>query len=62
MEIGLPSVLATADQRRRQILEGRVPQFISSAETQKQRNKYFSELTSMIRAKEQQRAGGGNNV
>ena len=59
MEIGMPSVLLTAEQRRRQILEGPVPQFISSAETQKKRNEFFNKLTSMTAAKQQ---GVVNNV
>jgi hypothetical protein len=52
-EIGLPSVLLTAEQRRKQILEGPVPHFISSPETQRKRNEFFSQLTGLIAAKQQ---------
>ena len=49
----MPSVLLTAEQRRKQILEGPVPQFISSPEVQKQRNEFFNKLTGMVAAKQQ---------
>lgn len=42
MEIGLPSVLLDAERRKRNILEGKVPTFISSPEVQKQREGYLN--------------------
>lgn len=52
-EIGLPSVLIEAERRRKQMLEGPVPQFISSSETQKQRHEFFNQLTNLVNAKKQ---------
>lgn len=52
-EIGLPSVLIEAERRRKQMLEGPVPHFISSPETQKQRHEFFNQITNLVNAKKQ---------
>ena len=52
MEIGLPVAAAfDREARRRAILEGRVPSFISSDETQKRRNEWTNKILSQIYSK-----------
>lgn len=54
MEIGLPSVLLDAEMRKRNILEGRVPTFISDPATQQQRQGWISKVMEQARIREQQ--------
>ena len=49
-EIGLPAALMEA-KRRKSILEGPVPNFISTPEIQKERHEWINQLTGMINAK-----------
>lgn len=51
MEIGLPSVLLDAERRKRNILEGKVPTYISSPETQKQREGYMNMIMEQVYSK-----------
>ena len=43
--------------RRRQILEGKVPQFVSTDEAQRRRNEFTNQIMQQIYSK-----GGGHNV
>lgn len=55
-EIGM-NLAMDRERRRKQILEGKVPTFISSEETQKRRNEFTSEIMKQIYSK-----GGRTNV
>lgn len=56
MEIGLPAMMDMR-RRRKQILEGKVPTFISSEETQQRRHEFTSQILNQIYNK-----GGNNSV
>lgn len=56
MEIGLPGIMEM-QRRRRQILEGKVPQFVSTDEAQRRRNEFTNQIMQQIYSK-----GGGHNV
>ena len=47
MEIGLPESL-DMQKRRKQVLEGRVPTYISSEETQKRRHEFTNQILNQI--------------
>ena len=47
MEIGLPEIL-DMQKRRKQVLEGRVPTYISSEETQKRRHEFTNQILNQI--------------
>ena len=56
LEIGLPQIL-DMQRRRKQLLEGKVPTYISSEETQRRRHEFTNQILNQIYNK-----GGTNNV
>ena len=56
IEIGMQMAFER-ERRRKAILEGKVPEFISSDETQRRRHEFTQQLLNKVYSK-----GGGNNV